>query len=399
MRRQREKFIEYVDPVYLNIILTVILLCGFGLVMIFSTTAYTCAQEEMYDFESSYLMRRQAIFIFIGFIGIFIFQYINVGYLVNEMAAVLYVLGILMIFLLVPFGVSSHGATRWIEIVGIRFQVAEVVKFCVIAFLAYMVRRYSKYLSSVKLTIYLWVLGGGIPAVLILKISNNLSSAIIILIITYGITVLNMRTWKLHLFAFVLVVMIAVLYVWSVASDLPEPTELENMSFRIGRIAAWLEPEIYKNDQSYQTLNGLYAIGRGGWFGVGLGKSIQKLSIPEPETDMVFAIICEEMGIIGGGVVIFLFVYLSFQVMKVAICAVDINLFEAVFSEGVLLHIASQAFINIAVVTNTIPNTGIPLPFISYGGTSVFILLVEIGIVVSISQKYVRAKCGGYVSK
>ena len=160
---------------------------------------------------------------------------------------------------------------------------------------------------------------------------------------------------------------------------------MESMGFRFERVLAWLDPEAYASGKGFQTLQGLYAIGSGGIAGKGLGASMQKLGfIPEAQNDMIFSIICEELGLFGAIAIILMFIMLIWRFMIVANNAPD--LFGALLVVGVLGHIAIQVILNIAVVTNTIPNTGISLPFISYGGTSVVFLLIEIGLVLSVAK-------------
>lgn len=161
--------------------------------------------------------------------------------------------------------------------------------------------------------------------------------------------------------------------------------EHSDLGFRGGRILAWLNPEDYASGTGFQTLQALYAIGSGGIFGKGLGQSMQKLGfLPEAQNDMIFSIICEELGLFGGIAVILLFVLLIWRFMVIANNSSD--LFGALLVVGVMGHIAIQVILNIAVVTNTIPNTGISLPFISYGGSSVMFLMVEIGLVLSVAK-------------
>ena len=155
--------------------------------------------------------------------------------------------------------------------------------------------------------------------------------------------------------------------------------------FRLERIRVWLEPEKYAQDGGFQTLQALYALGSGGLFGKGLGQSVQKLGfVPEAQNDMVFSIICEELGIFGGIAIIILFGFMIWRLMSIANNAED--LFGTLIAVGVLAHIAIQVVLNIAVVTNTIPNTGITLPFISYGGTSTVFLMAEMGLALSVSK-------------
>ena len=156
--------------------------------------------------------------------------------------------------------------------------------------------------------------------------------------------------------------------------------------YQYRRVEAWLNPELDPEGKSFQVLQGLYAIGSGGLFGQGLGQSIQKLGfLPESQNDMIFAIICEELGLFGAISIILVFLFMIFRFMVIANNAPD--LFGALLVVGVMGHIAIQVVLNIAVVTNTIPNTGITLPFISYGGTSVLFIMMEMGIVLSVSNR------------
>ena len=157
-------------------------------------------------------------------------------------------------------------------------------------------------------------------------------------------------------------------------------------TFRLARIQAWLNPESQAQDKGFQTLQALYAIGSGGIWGKGLGQSMQKLSfLPEAQNDMIFSIICEELGLFGAIAIILMFIMLLWRMMVIANNAPD--LFGAMLVVGVMGHIAIQAILNIAVVTNSIPNTGISLPFISYGGSSALFLLSEIGLVLSVARR------------
>ena len=156
-------------------------------------------------------------------------------------------------------------------------------------------------------------------------------------------------------------------------------------SFRLRRVLVWLQPEQYASGSGYQTLQGLYAIGSGGFFGKGLGNSAQKMIIPEVQNDMILSVICEELGVCGVIIVLVLFGLLLYRLMFIAQNAPD--MYGALIASGIFAHIAIQVILNIAVVTNTIPNTGVTLPFISYGGTSILFLMAEMGIALSISRQ------------
>ena len=155
-------------------------------------------------------------------------------------------------------------------------------------------------------------------------------------------------------------------------------------SYRAGRIGAWLHPEDYVDSNGFQILQGLYAIGSGGLFGKGLGGSMQKYIVPEAQNDMIFSIICEELGVFGAVCIILLYILLLYRLLYIANHAKD--LFGSYICIGIMTHIALQVVLNIAVVTNSMPNTGVTLPLISYGGTSVLILLTELGFALSVSK-------------
>lgn len=386
MKKVRKGSIPIKENLHVKIIATLMIICVFGCLMVFSASSYTCAQKEMYNYDSMYMLKKQAIFMLVGFGIVFVSLFVNLALVIEKLAIPIYCAAYTFILMLLsPLAVSSHGATRWIRILGIQFQVAEIVKISVIVMLAYMVKKYYKHLANPKLTIRMWLVGG-IPACLLFVISSDLSSSVVILGIVFGITLVTNDTFKLHFSVFVTALVVVGGYVIHIANNLPSPDELESVSFRVGRIAAWLKPELYASDQAYQTLNGLYAIGSGGVFGKGIGMSVMKQHIPEAQNDMIFAIIVEELGIFGGCVLIFLYIYILYLLMRVIINAGSV--LETTMVLGVMLHIALQAFINLSVSMNVLPNTGIGLPFISYGGTSVLCLMFEMAIVCSIAKKY-----------
>ena len=266
-------------------------------------------------------------------------------------------------------GSSSHGSSRWISVGPIQFQPSEVAKIAVILFMAMIIdkipKQFTRFSSIIKMFIILAPLIGIVAY-------SNLSTAIIII----GISVCMMFVASPKYLQFILVG-IGVL-VFAVAFVMLA-------GYRSTRIEAWLHPETASSDAVYQTMMGLYAIGSGGLFGKGLGESLQKLgNVPESQNDMIFTIICEELGLFGAICLILLFIILIWRMMVVANNARD--LYGSLLVIGVMSHIAIQVILNIAVVTNSIPNTGVILPFISYGGTSIIFLMAEIGIVLSVSR-------------
>ena len=209
-----------------------------------------------------------------------------------------------------------------------------------------------------------------------------MSSAIII----FGIAALMLFVSSPDYKKFVIICAAGVAGVAAIVFYIVNAANAENASFRFARVLAWLDPEAYASGTGFQTLQALYAIGSGGVFGKGLGESMQKLGfLPEAQNDMIFSIICEELGLFGAIGIMVLFVLLIWRFILTAGNAVD--LYGALIVTGVITHISVQVILNIAVVTNTIPNTGVTLPFISYGGSSLFFLLAEIGMVMSVARK------------
>ena len=221
---------------------------------------------------------------------------------------------------------------------------------------------------------------GGIQALCAYVLTENLSTAIIIFGITVGLVfIAHPRTKPFVIVGLVVVVLLAILVYSLSHMD-------KSSNFRLRRIQVWLHPEDYAGDDGYQTVQALYAIGSGGFFGRGLGNSIQKLgSVPEAQNDMIFSIICEELGVFGAIMVLSLFAYLLYRLFFIAQNAPD--MFGSLLVSGIFVHIALQVIMNVAVVLNLMPNTGVTLPFISYGGTSILFLMSEMGLALSVARQ------------
>ena len=378
-KEQSEYFFDY------SLLFIVLFLLGFGLVMIYSASSYEAFQS--YE-DTTFYMKRQLIAIVIGMVLMIVVA--NIPYHFWERFALL---GYVVAMALVPLvkipglGVESHGAYRWIKIpgIGLNLQPAEVAKLCLILFLAVMVCKMGKSVRTMKGFAVMILLP--MPVVLeVYLITKNLSSAIIIMGISVLMVFVASPDYKKFVIMGVMVLIGAVLIVFLAVSSTQNAAEGEEVNFRFGRIATWLNPESDATGTGFQTLQGLYAIGSGGIWGKGLGQSMQKLNfLPEAQNDMIFSIICEELGLFGAVAVIIMFIMLLWRMMVIANNAPD--LFGAMLVVGVMGHIAIQAILNIAVVTNSIPNTGISLPFISYGGSSVMFLLIEIGLVLSVARR------------
>ena len=390
MKRSVRAFINQLERVDYKIIICLVLLNAFGLLMIYSASGFLCSINKEYNYDDMYLVKRQAVFVVLGFIGMFLIWKINYN-IFRKFAVFIYILGVCSIFLLLtPLAKESHEAVRWIKIGSVTLQIAEPVKISLIIGLAYFFSKYYKRMKYIRVILLVWIFGA-IPALLIYKISENLSTAIIILGITFALTFIMAPNWQLHAGVVAGAAGLIALGVWYLKSNLPSPTELDKMSFRIGRFAAWLAPEQYADSQALQPLQALYAVASGGLKGRGFGRGIQKLEkIPEAHNDMIFSVVCEELGAVGAILLIILFVYFIYLLTKVSLHGE--NIFGTVLAMGITLHVALQTIINISVVLMIIPNTGVSLPFISYGGSAVFFTLLEMGMVLSVNRNHMQKK-------
>ena len=409
----KEKYLSMVKRREFQIWAVTLILCFFGAIMIYSASSTTCANSEKYNYDSFYYFKRQMVFILLGLVCMVILPKLNyTGFW--HFTTVGYLVGIGLILWVFAKGEEINGAKRWFQLGPISFQVAELVKVFVILALACLIQRRYVYMKprhkifekrSAKViqaadwirptiiknnsyfVVLLWGVGA-VPAVMLWQLSRDLSSAIVVLGITYLITVVCIKSPKLKIVALVCVIAVSLAMVLSIYFNLPSETLInaDTYSFRKARIAAWLAPQKYASTKSYQTLQSLYAIGSGGIFGKGFGNSVQKKPgfIPEAHTDMIFSIICEELGLVGALVIIGLLIYLLYLIYQVA--KNSENVYGSVLAMGVFFHIGVQSIINIAVNINLFPNTGIPLPFFSYGGTSIVIIMAEMGLVISIDR-------------
>lgn len=371
-KKQSENFFDY------SLLFIVLFLLGFGLIMIYSTSSY---ESNLQFGDSTFYLKKQVTATVIGLAAMIVVA--NIPYHFWERFATLGYIGsgVLIPLVLVPgIQYSANGATRWIRIAGFTLQPAEVAKLGMIVFLASLVCRMGRGIRTTKG--FFTVLAVPLPICLMIwRITNNLSSAIIV----FGIAALMLFVASPEYKKFILLGLGGAAAVAVIVFAVVNAASSDGLNFRGERILAWLDPEAYASGKGFQTLQALYAIGSGGILGKGLGQSMQKLGfLPEAQNDMIFSIICEELGLFGAIAIIIMFLLLIWRFMVIANNAPD--LFGALLVVGVLGHIAIQVILNIAVVTNTIPNTGISLPFISYGGSSVLFLMIEIGLVLSVAK-------------
>ncbi|MBE5850348.1 MAG: cell division protein FtsW [Lachnospiraceae bacterium] len=371
--RPKKKKKYFFDYTMLFIVLFLVL---FGLVMLYSTSSY----EANIKFEDpAFYFRKQAVASAIG-IGVMLVVMLVDYHHVQRFAFIAYVVSLILIILvLTPLGYEAGGARRWLNL-GMSLQPAEVAKLALIVFFASVVCKFGDAIKEKRG--FLTVLALALPhAFCVLTITQNLSSAIIIFSIVFMMLFVATPQYKEYFIIAGVALVFAVGMVLLIKYDVIPAS----LSYRFARIKAWLDPEAYASNKGFQTLQALYAIGSGDIFGKGLGESIQKLGyLPEAQNDMIFSIICEELGLFGAIAIILLFVLLIWRFMVIANNAQD--MFGALIVVGVMAHISIQVILNIAVVTNTIPNTGITLPFISYGGSSIVFLLAEMGLVLSVSR-------------
>ncbi len=354
------KKVRYIDY---TLLFMVIFLLGFGMVMLYSTSAYN-ATLRMGD--SAYYLKRQMMAAALGFAGMFVCVKIDY-HIFQKLSGLAYIGSLALCVLVIFLGSGKDDSNRWFRIGGLSIQPSEIAKVAVIIFLAAMVSRAPKQMRNFRYCIR--VIAAILPLFAVVAYTN-LSTAVIIM----GIAVIMVFVANPNYKPFFVIagVMVAAVVIF-----------INMATYRQDRIQAWLDPE--STDKGYQTLQGLYAIGSGGLFGKGLGESVQKLGfVPEAQNDMIFSIICEELGLFGAICVILMFILLLWRFMVIANHAKD--MFGSYLVIGIMAHIALQVILNIAVVTNTIPNTGITLPFISYGGTSIAILLTEMGLALSVSK-------------
>ena len=380
-------------PVDLPFLMLTMLLVGIGLIMVFSASYASAYYDASVGNNPLYYIRRQAMFAAAGIAVMYLVSRINYQTLRILAIPMLMVSVFLLVLVLTPLGVEVNGAKRWLKmflVAGPTFQPSEIAKITVIIFFA---ARLSKRGTEKKRKFTNRTLTG--------RNLNRLERLGFLELVPYGLvlgTVLALVLLEHHMSGTILVMVGAasVLFAaginlgWFIGIGSAASAALLfimlNTSYMTARIQLWLDPWSDPSGKGYQTIQSLYAIGSGGLLGLGLGKSRQKfLYIPEPENDFVFPIVVEELGFIGGAIVLILFALLILRGYWLALHARD--KFGTLTIVGIITLLAAQVFLNIGVVTNLIPNTGISLPFFSYGGTALMIHLAEMGVILSISRQ------------
>ncbi len=357
----------------LPFLILVLVLVVIGLIIMFSASY---ANAYYYYNDSYKFIKTQLPMAVVGVIIMFIISYIDYHYLKKASYAILALsFFLLVVVLIMP---PLNGVNRWIQLGSFSFQASEITKFAIILFFAYMIDKNFNEMDQVKkgLLPFMAVL---LANIILLVFEPHISC--IVIITALSAIMLFIGGVKLKWFTSAIGAIAAVgLYIVLFT---------DKLAYANDRISGWLDPLTYKDYQqwqdTWQTRNSLYAIGSGRLLGLGLGNSRQKyMYLPEPQNDFVFAIACEELGLIGALIILLLFAMLVWRGVSVCMRAQD--KFGALLGIGLTLQVGLQAVLNIAVVTNTLPNTGISLPFFSYGGTSLVMLLAQMGVVLSVSR-------------
>lgn len=358
-----------IDLPFLFLVLTIVVI---GLVMMFSAS-YPNAYY-LHKGDSFYFIKNQLIFAVVGVIAMFAISYIDYDILHKWAVPILGIsFFLLVIVLIMP---PINGVHRWVQIgSSFGFQASEITKFAIVVSFAHFINLNFHRMGTFKYGIlpYLIILA---PTVVLLALEPHISCTVIVVLLAAGM--LFIGGVKLKWFGMVLGAIASALIYLVVFTD--------KLTYANNRISGWLDPfSPGAGVDTWQTRQGLYAIGSGGLWGLGLGNSRQKyLYIPEPQNDFIFSVVCEELGFIGAVIILLLFALLIWRGMIIAMKAKD--KFGSLLGIGLIAQVGLQVILNIAVVTNTIPNTGISLPFFSYGGTSLLMLLGQMGIILSISR-------------
>ena len=377
VRARVKNSIRYFDY---SLVASMVFLICFGLVMLYSASAYA-AQVDYGD--SMYYFKRQILFCLAGAVGAYLISLIDY-HIWSKLAKRIFFLSlILMALVQTPLGKEVNGARRWLRLpFSQQLQPSELAKIAVILFIPVVICQVGKQINTLAgiVRVLCW---GALSAACVFFLTENLSTAIIVFGISF-LMVFIVHPKKALFIVPVVAGVAAVLLIPMLLGPLVEAGDFEG-NFRLGRLLVWLDPERYSSGIGYQVVQGLYAVGSGGFFGKGLGNSAQKQFIPEVQNDMILSVICEELGVFGAIMVLLVFGLLLYRLMVIAQNAPD--MYGALVASGIFCHIALQVILNVAVVINLIPNTGITLPFISYGGTSILFLMAEMGLALGISRQ------------
>lgn len=347
---------------------TTMTLVFIGIIMVFSAS-YIQAAFKHHD--AFYFLKRNVIYAVLGFIGMMIMSRVEYTFWKKNATKIGIIAVVLLVLVLTPLGKEANGARRWLGVGGATIQPAEIAKFACILITAKLIeKRYDNIKSLTKGVLPLLIVPG--TFFILIMGQPNMSTAGTIILVTFVMLFVAGMNMK---FVYTMIALGIAAFAGLVISA----------PYRLDRVTSFLDPFKDPLGSGYQVIQSLYAIGSGGLFGLGLGKSKQKyFYIPEPQNDFIFAIIGEELGLIGCIVVMMLFLILVYRCIRIALKCSDI--FSCMVVIGIGAQIGIQAALNIAVATSSMPATGVALPFISMGGTSLTILMGAVGIVLNISK-------------
>lgn len=368
----------------------VMVLLTIGIIMMFSASYASAYYSSRTGYDSLYYFKRQLLFAVLGIVAMLLISMIDY-HILHKFAIPLMLLSIVLL-VIVLFLPEINNVHRWINLGFTTFQPSEIAKFSLIVLFAHLMSKFHKQMGTFK--------GGVLPYITIIAIvcalvviEPHLSATILIFLI--GLLMMVIGGTKMRWFVIgISLAGLCFVYVFYFTEYLPGPIKTiveEKLPHVFTRLEVWQDPFSDMRGDGWQTIQSLYAIASGGFLGVGLGQSRQKyMYISEPQNDFVFSVVCEELGFVGAAIIILLFALLIWRGFVVAMRAPD--KFGALLACGITIQVGLQAFFNIAVVTNAFPNTGISLPFFSYGGTSLMMLLGQMGVLLAISRQTVMKK-------
>jgi cell division protein FtsW len=368
MKKDQNRKLRRMGSMDIPFFILVLVLLSFGLVMLFSAS-YAFAYYNYQD--SFHFIKKQAVFAVGGFIAMIFFSFVNYKVYKKYVFVIFIIATILLIVVL--FMPPLNGAKRWIIFPGGNFQPSEIMKFAVIVLFSHFIASNYEKMQTFTCGVVPFIAVIALVAVLML-LQPHLSGTVLIVLISLSMMLVGGTKIRYFVIAVgaVGVMVVGIVFV-------------KGIDYVQQRLAGWFNPFLDPRGDTFQTMQSLLSIGSGGVLGLGLGSSRQKyLYLPEPQNDFIFSIVCEELGLIGAIIVISLFALLIYRGFIIASKAPD--KFGAMLCIGLTLQIGIQAMLNIAVVSNTIPNTGISLPFFSYGGTALLMQLCQMGIILNISR-------------
>ena len=372
-KKKKKKFSSFLDnPVDYTLLITVFLLLTLGLIMVLSASTPTSLAESGKSYK--YFLK-QAIFAIIGLVAMALISKIDYRFY-KKFYKWFYVISFVLLALVLIAGKKINGARRWIYVTDtLSFQPSELVKFGMIIFYAGILtrdREELKYFLKGWVKHLLWL----VPIIGLLIIEPHLSASIVIIgVVGIMMVVAGCKLWQIIIPGTVVGIPAMGIAIW----------KIPKFAHALKRITTFMDPWQDQLGDGWQVIQSLYAIGSGGLFGVGLNQSKQKyLYLPEPQNDFIFSVLAEELGFIGCTFVIILFAIFIWRGILIAMKAPD--MFGSLVATGITALVGIQVIMNIAVVTSSMPATGMPLPFFSYGGTALFIMLCQIGVLLNISR-------------